>query len=159
MITVKVDNTTALARFGPQGIPVSVRNELRKVIPDLTRRLGAAVNRNLNDRLKSRRRLVVQQQMVENTQAIYGRVTTVSVSEPFMLPIWLEDGTRPHEIVAKNAPVLAFYWDRIGGMAFFKRVMHPGFAGVRYTADAFAEVEPEIKSEINRAVRDGLGAR
>ncbi len=159
MITVKVDNQNAIARFGPQGIPVAVRNNLRRVIPDLTRRLGAKVDENLDTGLKSRRRLVVQKQMVENPQGVYGRVTTISTSAPFMLPLWLEDGTKAHEIVAKNAPALAFFWPRVGQNVFFKRVMHPGFAGIHYTANAFAEMESEIKHGINRAVRDGLGAR
>lgn len=35
-------------------------------------------------------------------------------------------GTSPHEIAAKTAPVLAFYWERVGAMAFYKSVHHPG---------------------------------
>lgn len=159
MITVKVDNQQAITKFGPQGIPVNVRNELRTVIPDLTRRLGAQVDANLNSRLKSRRRLVVERQLVENTSGLYGRVTTVSTSEPFALPLWLEDGTKAHEIAAKNASALFFFWDKIGKNVAFKRVMHPGFPGVHYTADAWADMKDEIKSAIIKAVKIALGMR
>src|SRR5258706_3157009 len=114
MITVKVDDQKAMARFGPSGIPESVRKNLRAIIPDLTKRLGAQVNANLSSGLKTRRRLQVKSTMVENPSALYGRVTTISSSEPLMLPLWLESGTKAHAIEAKNAKALYFFWDRVG---------------------------------------------
>lgn len=43
-----------------------------------------------------------------------------------------EFGTPPHEIVGRNSPrrVLAFAWGVTNGMAFFRRVHHPGTAGM-----------------------------
>lgn len=35
-------------------------------------------------------------------------------------------GTEPHEIFARNAPVLHFYWAKVGGFVSFARVSHPG---------------------------------
>lgn len=35
-------------------------------------------------------------------------------------------GTEPHEIFARNAPVLHFYWAKMGGFVSFARVSHPG---------------------------------
>lgn len=34
--------------------------------------------------------------------------------------------TRPHKIVAKNAPVLSFFWEREGRMFYGSSVNHPG---------------------------------
>lgn len=41
---------------------------------------------------------------------------------------WLITGTPPHSIDAVNAPVLAFYWERMGRWFFGPHVNHPGTA-------------------------------
>lgn len=158
MITVKVDAQKAIAKFGPSGIPEAVRKNLRAIIPDLTKRLGAAVETNLNTGLKSRNRLQVKKEMVENPTSLYGRVTTVSTREPQMLPLWLESGTKAHEIAARNASALFFFWDKVGRDVAFKRVQHPGFAGIHYTENAFNTMEAEIIEKLTSAVRAGAKA-
>lgn len=40
--------------------------------------------------------------------------------------LYVEKGTRPHEIVARNAPALVFYWEKLGRWVSFRRVWHPG---------------------------------
>jgi hypothetical protein len=158
MITVQVDASRALAKFSRAGIPESVRRNLRAVIPDLTKRLGAAVDANLDARLKTRRRLTVKKEMVENPTALYGRVTTVANPGPALLPLWLEEGTRPHEIAAKNASALFFFWEKMGKNVAFQRVMHPGFPGVHFSRDAFQSMESEIVESLSQAVRAGARA-
>lgn len=157
MITVQVDASRALARFSPAGIPESVRRNLRAIIPDITKRLGAAVDANLDARLKTRRRLTVRKEMVENPTALYGRVTTVANPGPALLPLWLEEGTRPHEIAAKNASALFFFWEKMGRNVVFRRVMHPGTPAFHYSTDAFKAMEAEIVASLSQAVR--MGAR
>src|SRR5229473_3267099 len=159
MITVKVEATQALAKFSPAGIPESVRRNLRAMIPDLTKRLGAAVENNLNTGLKSRRRLQVKKEMVENPTALYGRVRTIATSPPQLLPLWLEEGTKPNEIAARNASALFFFWEKMGKNVAFRRVMHPGFAGIHYMGNAFAAMEAEIVAGLTRAVREGAAGR
>ena len=39
---------------------------------------------------------------------------------------FVEGGTRPHEIEARTAKALYFYFAKMGGWVFFKRVQHPG---------------------------------
>src|SRR5437899_2343461 len=128
MITVKVDATSALARFGKSGIPDDVRRNLRALIPDLTRRLASRVDANLTAGLRTRRRLQVKSAMVENRQGITGRVTVVSTSEPLMLPLWLESGTRAHAIetllIVLVVAIILFYvvipiLHMIGGMNLY----------------------------------------
>lgn len=46
--------------------------------------------------------------------------------------IFVHEGTQPHEIVARNASVLSFYWPKVGAMVAFPRVMHPGNAPNRF---------------------------
>lgn len=156
MITMKIDASQALAKF--TGIPESVRRSLRGVIPDLTKRLGAAVDANLDAGLKSRNRLVVKKEMVEDSKSVSGVVTTVSTKEPYLLPLWLESGTAPHEIAARNASALFFFWERMGKNVAFKRVMHPGFAGIHYTQNAFDAMSGEIRDRLTRAVIEGAKA-
>lgn len=156
MITVQVDNSAALARFGKAGIPDDVRRNLRALIPDLTRRLASRVDANLSAGLKTRRRLQVRSAMVENSKGITGRVTVSSTSEPMMLPFWLEHGTKAHAIEAKNAKALYFFWERMGKNVAFRRVMHPGFAGIHYAQNAFNSMESEIISAIQNSVQLAL---
>lgn len=154
-----MDASSAIATFDKnRGIPVNVRNILRVALIGLTKRVGDRVEANLESGLKSRTSLTVRKELVEDDKGITGRVTMVSSSNP-MLPTWLEEGTRAHAIEARNAKALAFYWDKLGKNVMFKRVMHPGFAGIHYTQNAFADMESEIKSTIRKAIADGLGTR
>jgi hypothetical protein len=155
-VQVKVDATSA--RLKLDRVPVGVRNQLRLVIPDLTRQVGSLVNSKLDSELKSRTHLQVTEELHDTTKGkIYGVVATVwnGASAQKLVPLYLEAGTRAHEIVAVNAGALAFFWERMGANVMFKRVMHPGFAGINYMARSFAEMKGEIVSKLQAAARAG----
>ncbi len=154
--TVTVDARGAIAKFSPAGIPEYVRNNLRQIIPDLTKRLGAKVEEKLDTELKSRRRLQVTKEMIENPTKVVGRVQTIATAEPKLLPLWLETGTKAHPIFAKNSGALAFFWPKMGRNVMFKSVWHPGFPGINYTQNAFREMEDEIFASMTRAVTAGV---
>lgn len=40
--------------------------------------------------------------------------------------LFVDQGTKPHKIHAKNAPYLVFYWPKVGRVVHFKSVNHPG---------------------------------
>lgn len=40
--------------------------------------------------------------------------------------LFMEEGTAPHKIHAKNAPLLVFFWPKVGRVVAFKSVNHPG---------------------------------
>jgi hypothetical protein len=40
--------------------------------------------------------------------------------------LFVDQGTKPHPIHAKNAPYLVFYWPKVGRVVAFKSVQHPG---------------------------------
>jgi hypothetical protein len=153
MITVKVDDQKAMVKFGPSGIPEAVRRNLRAVIPGLTKRLGAQVDANLSSGLKTRRRLQVKSEMVENPKALYGRVTTISTSEPFFLPNILESGAKAHIIRGVNRTDKLLFFMYNGRLISKHEVNHPGFAGIHYSENALASMQSEIVDSITKAVK------
>lgn len=48
----------------------------------------------------------------------------VSVNVPYAAAV--HEGARPHIIRARRAPVLSFFWPKVGRQVFFKSVNHPG---------------------------------
>ena len=40
---------------------------------------------------------------------------------------------------ARNASALHFFWERVGAWVSFKKVQHPGFAGIQYMERTLAE--------------------
>lgn len=40
--------------------------------------------------------------------------------------LYMDQGTKPHVIKAKNAPYLTFFWPKVGRVVHFKSVQHPG---------------------------------
>lgn len=153
--TITVDARQALAKFSKAGIPEAVRSNLRRALPDLMKNVGGEIERMMDSQLKTRRSIVVVKQMIENPWKITGRVTITSSKR--LLPLWLEEGTRPHEIVPRVARVLAFYSQSAGRMIFTKRVMHPGTRPYRFAQTVMESMEPEIVDVIDRAAK--IGAR
>lgn len=151
-ITVTVDDRRALAKLN--ALTPRIRDALRGVIPDLTRQLGTRVDRNLDAGLKSRTHIQVKQEFVENPTSIYGRVSAVWTGDARakMVPAVLESGSKEHDIVAVNAKALSFFWERVGKNVMFKRVHHPGFAGIHYMQNAFDQMKSQISQDIRSAV-------
>lgn len=58
--------------------------------------------------------------------------------------IFLLNGTKPHPIVAKNAPYLHFFWAKKGHWVTTKRVMHPGTKGEDWIGNAYNNHQKEI---------------
>jgi hypothetical protein len=150
-IEIKVDGARAIAKIS--ALPPAVRNNLRQLLPSIVTTLGLSVEDKLSSELKSRSRLHVKKQMVENPLSISGVVGITADPGPSMLPEWLEYGTRPHMIEAKNAKALHFHWDLLGQDVFFKRVHHPGMGPYRFLERSLDEMRIDIIDEIERSVR------
>lgn len=136
-------------------IPEDVRNALRRALPDLGKRLGLAVEANMSQRLQSHNRLKVVKLMIENPRSIYAHVSLTWTGEPSkkLVPTYLEGGTKPHVIEARNASVLAFFWPKIGGMFYGRKVNHPGNKAYRIFGDAYDGMRGEITTTLERAVK------
>lgn len=158
MIEIKMDAGRAFARFSKAGIPEAVRNNLRRTLPQLTKRLGTEIEAAMDRDLKSHDNLAVTKQMIENPTTISGRVQLVWTGSQAkrMVPVWLEGGTRPHEIVARNAKALSFFWPRVGARVAFKRVMHPGTRPYKLVENAMMRMEPDIVQTLINAVNEGV---
>jgi hypothetical protein len=153
-VTIKVDNTRALAKF--RRLPVQVRDNLRRALPPLINQLAASVESKLGSDLKSRKTLTVTRELHDTTaNKIYGVVGLESPSAGGLLPTYLEKGTVAHLI--KGNPVLAFYWDKIGRQAYFRSVQHPGTKPYEFMSRAFAEMREEIVAQIKEAAKTRLG--
>lgn len=159
-VTIKIDDKAVSARFARTGIPEAVRNNLRRALPDLTKRLGDRVEQKLNTELKSRKRLKVNKQLRENPREVLGVVETVWTGDRSknFIPTILETGARRHMIYPKNASALFFFWERIGQNVALAKVNHPGFPGIYYTERSYLEMEPEILQKLSRAVITGVAA-
>jgi hypothetical protein len=67
---------------------------------------------------------------------------------------FLEKGTRPHEITIRNAKALAFIGSG-GAQVDVASVQHPGMKGHTIINSAFAEMKPEIREGLAKAVSAG----
>jgi hypothetical protein len=65
----------------------------------------------------------------------------------------VDGGTRPHVIEAKNAPLLRFYWPKIGGLFVGKRVNHPGTQPTGFAGVAYHKAERVIERDVSAAIR------
>ena len=57
-------------------------------------------------------------------------------------------GTRPHVIRAKNAPMLRFYWPKVGRVVYFKQVNHPGTKPNRFYNRALQQWLPGAREDL-----------
>lgn len=156
--TITVDARRAMARFGPRGIPEQVRMRLRGTLPSIGKKLTRGIEEKLDSELKSRTRLKTTAEMRENPNEIYIKVSEIwtGASSQNMVPAVLDTGSKPHEIAAKNASVLYFFWEKLGRNVAFRRVMHPGFPGINYMKRTLAEQQREITDTLKRNVIEAM---
>lgn len=63
---------------------------------------------------------------VHNADPRFNRTIELQSGGATNLGLILEYGSAPHEIRARNAPHLAFFWKRVGAWVYPKKVEHPG---------------------------------
>lgn len=64
---------------------------------------------------------------------------------PYAIPV--HEGSRPHRITARRAPMLSFYWSKVGRHVTFFSVNHPGTKARPFLRNAAIRVvasDPEI---------------
>jgi hypothetical protein len=71
------------------------------------------------------------------------------VLSPGPLGTFIQKGTKSHVIRAKNAPMLRFYWPKVGRVVYFKSVNHPGTKPNRFYNRALQRWAPEAKSDLS----------
>lgn len=50
--------------------------------------------------------------------------------------LYVHEGSRPHTITARNAPLLVFYWPKVARVVYTKSVHHPGNRPHRFLTQA-----------------------
>lgn len=167
-IEVKADAVLAKLRI----LPERLRNRLRTTIPGVTRDLADKVRTKLAPGalgtsprtglplFNTTNRLLpaVAARMVENVNAVKGRVFIDPAKFPSVAAMSLESGARPHTITARNASALFFFWPKVGANVAFKSVNHPGFPGAFFLRDSLAEQMPEIREALTAALTDEVRA-
>lgn len=81
---------------------------------------NARETRTYQDRTGTLRRNTVSRYSA-TTDAFIGRVEARTT-----YALWVEAGTKPHEIRVRNARFLVFFWPKVGHVVHFKKVNHPG---------------------------------
>ena len=96
--------TLAIARRETQAMGRMLRDAVREAVPG-----SGGLARHVHFRTYAAMTRVVLE--------IYG-----DPKEPYPKAVfdYIRKGTRPHIIAARRARVLAFFWDKIGAMAFFQ---------------------------------------
>lgn len=67
---------------------------------------------------------------------IIGGVPRVMVGSPSKIALFHHEGTQPHTITARRAPMLVFFWPKTGTVVHFKSVHHPGTKPNRFLVKA-----------------------
>lgn len=139
------------------------RAQLRGQIPVLTKKLAERVRQKLQPGVlfKTTNRLLpaVRSEMVENTTQVYGRVYIDQRKFPNVVAHTLESGSRAHEIVAKNASALFFFWGKLGKNVAFRRVHHPGFSGRSYMESSLNELRGQFVAELRESMAKSMGGK
>lgn len=164
MIKIDVGTDRVIARFGDHGIPDVVRKNLKRIIPDLTRRLGALAEDNLIGSVDSWTNIAFKKEMIEDPSNVTGKVSVQWTGDrsKMMVPKWIEEGTRAHVITASGAyggpgpKALFFYWKGIGAYWSGKEVHNPGVRARNYMKRAVEAMTPEIKEALIEATMQGV---
>lgn len=69
---------------------------------------------------------------------------------------WLEFGTAPHKIVAKNKPALIFRAKGGGPIIVAEEVHHPGSRAHPHVFSNWTEYRPKAKRKISKAINDAV---
>lgn len=67
------------------------------------------------------------------------------------IALYLEDGTRPHDIRPKHKAVLAFFWTKVGADVMFGGVRHPGTKALHFTKVEWFRGMADLRKKVDAA--------
>jgi hypothetical protein len=79
--------------------------------------------------------------------SVSGGVHAGGRTAPYTIPV--HEGSRPHGIRARRAPMLRFFWDKVGRNVAFRSVNHPGVKArpfLRNAAIRTVATDPDVKA-------------
>lgn len=77
---------------------------------------------------------------------VSGSVFAGGRQAPYAIPV--HEGSRPHIIRARRAPMLRFFWEKVGKNVAFRSVHHPGVKARPFLRNAAIRVvatDPDVK--------------
>lgn len=83
-----------------------------------------------------------------------GAQVTVKVGVPQPLGRWIIEGTKAHRIEARNAPVLSFFWPKLGKRVAFRFVNHPGTKANPFHMRAYMRIAPQLEPELRQLAKN-----
>lgn len=143
-VTVKVDR--ALLRMGK--LPDSIRASLKAEVDALATEVRDKAKSNAGTFFQVRTGAYqnsIKKSVRSSKTGVVGKVFSRNPVAHL-----LERGVKAHDIRAKNVKALAF----LGGK-FAIEVHHPGFAGHTVINSAFQDMVGDIRTGLDRAVKDG----
>lgn len=126
----------------------------RAILPILTKKANSLVRRTATQARADvpvrsgnlGRTIGVDPVKVTGPFSVSGGVHAGGQGAPYAIPV--HEGSRPHKIVARRAPMLRFFWEKIGRNVAFRSVNHPGTVArpfLRNAAIRTAVTDPDVK--------------
>lgn len=99
----------------------------RHEVKEATKEAGAAAAKNVRERSTFKRRGAHSLKDSTQSRVVIRRGgALIRLSWPKKYAAAIDKGARAHEIWARRAPYLRFFWPRVGHVVHFKMVHHPG---------------------------------
>lgn len=73
-------------------------------------------------------------------EANFGNDLEIKVIANSSHALFVHEGTQPHDINARLAPEMIFFWHKVGATVFRKHVRHPGTRAVPFLRDALESI-------------------
>jgi hypothetical protein len=164
-VTISVDIDAAAVMAGLEVMPAALGVEVEKGMVEATLLVEGEVKA-----LTPRRTGRLFSGWESRVEGVGGEVTGI-VANRVSYAGYIEEGTKPHEIVAHGRALMipmtkegGFGGARLSGLprvgqqvAFFKRVHHPGFGGRHMARIAVDTALPAVKEIFARAAQRAIG--
>lgn len=134
---IVVIDPTKLAEFmrSPSGPVMRKLIEDGELVKEEAKRLVGVHRPNAQDAPRARRPGTLRDKIVKRVADVNGQPAVLVVAED-EIAMWHHEGTPAHPITARRAPMLVFYWPKVGKVVSFRSVNHPGTQPNRFLVNA-----------------------
>lgn len=159
MITIKSNDKVVAARYASASS--SVNTEFHAAMDDMGRFTVKLLQRKVPVKTgKLKESLGYKLEKTETGYKLTFSATAIAESDGAYYGHYVDQGTRPHKIVPKNATALHFF-DKSGNERFAKMVYHPGAKASKFTnkskPEAMQHAQVVLKQIARRVHREVKG--
>lgn len=138
------------AELDLRGLEQGFRRARETLSADVASAVNTAIQEGAGEALRVRSYKDQTGRLTRSIRAYMTEVTDVSATGTIvaLMPYakFVEEGTAPHEIVAKNA--VALRWEDPGGVHFARVVHHPGTKPYPFMGPAYLKAERVLEREV-----------